>query len=147
MEHGAAFRSLLVSNLNPSEHVVAHQNMCSGNKNPLEQALNRFKPNTAFRMTNVQFQGNAPQEYLHTPLKFVVQILGSKFDPLLHTSADQIVQHQPSMALSEIKELTQHQRFDVTALVKTVSEPRNAATTRCVFDITIMDESASEYAV
>ena len=57
------------------------------------------------------------------------------------------MQPQPSMALSDIKELTQHQRVDVTALVKTVSEPRNVANNRCVFDIIIMDESASEYDV
>ena len=76
-KQSAAFRCLLVSCLNPSEYAVAQQNMRSGNKNPLEQALKRFKENTAFRMTNVQFQGNAPQEYLHTPLKFVVQIQGS----------------------------------------------------------------------
>ena len=98
-------------------------------------------------MTHVQFQENTPQEYLHTPLKFVVQIQGSKFDSLLNTSPDQLVQPEPSTTLSEIKELTNHQRFDVTALVKSVSQPRNVTDNRCVVDIIIMDESASEYAV
>ena len=121
--------------------------MRNGNKRPLEQALNRFKVNTAFRMTNVQFQGNCAQEYLHTPQKFVIQIQGSKFDSLLNTSTHQIVQPQPSMTLKEIKDLTKHQRFDVTALVKSVGQPRNATDNRCVVDIIIMDESASEYAV
>ena len=81
-------------------------------------------------MTNVQFQANAPQEYLHTPLKFVVQIQGSKIDSLLNSSTDQIVQPQPSMTLSEIKELSKHQRFDVTALVKSVGGSRTVANDR-----------------
>ena len=121
--------------------------MRSGNKNPLEQALKRFKANTAFRMTNVQFQGNCPQEYLHTPQTFVVQIQGSKVDSLLNTSTHQLVQPQPSMALSEIKDLTKHQRFYVTALVKPVGEPRNVTDDRSVVDIIIMDESANECGV
>ena len=51
------------------------------------------------------------------------------------------------MTLIEIKELTKHQRFDVTALVKSVSEPRTVGSDRCVVDIIIMDESASDFAV
>ena len=121
--------------------------MRNSNKKPLEDALKRFKANTGFRMTNVQIQGNAPQEYLHTPLKFVIQMQGSSFDPLLNTHSDRIVQPEPSMTLSEIKELQKHQRLDVTALVKTVREPRKVTDTRCVVDVVIMDESARDYAV
>ena len=123
-KRGAAFRCLLVSMLNPSEYVVAQQSMRNGNRAALDATLHRYRPNTAFRMTNVQFQGNAIQEYMHTPLKVVVQMQSSKFDPILNASANQVVQPQPSMTLSEVKELTKRQRFDVTALLESVSEPR-----------------------
>ena len=98
-------------------------------------------------MTNVQFQGNTPQEYLNTPLKYIVQIQGTRFDPLLNASTNQTIQPEPSMTVGEVKELTKHQRFDVTALVKEVREPRKVTDTRSVVDIIIMDESAQHYTV
>ena len=141
-KHGAAFRCLLVSMRNPSEYATAQLSMRGNNKGPLEAALQRFDTNNAFRMSKVQFQSNTHQEYLHTPLKFVIQIQGSKFDPILKKNADEKVQPEPSMTLSEIKELTKHQRFDVTALVTSVSEPTDVKRDRCPVDITIMDDSA-----
>ena len=146
-KHGAAFRCLLVSRLNPSEYAMAQQFMRSGNKSPLDAVAKRFQANTLWRMSMVQFQGNAQQEYMHTPVKLVVQIQGSKFDPLLNDKADQTMQPQPSMTLSEIKELTKHQRFDVTALVKSVGAQKKGNQNRCVVDITIMDESSSDLPV
>lgn len=146
-KQGAAFRCLLVSMRNPSEYTTAQLNMRGNNKGTLEAAMQRFSANTAFRMSKVQFQSNAQQEYLHTPLKFVVQIQGSKFDPIMKKNADQIVQPEPSMTLSEIKELTKHQRFDVTALVTSVGEPKDVRQDRCPVDITIMDDSAIDYDV
>ena len=141
-KHGAAFRCLLVSMRNPSEYATAQLSMRGNNKGPLEAALQRFDTNNAFRMSKVQFQSNTQQEYLHTPLKFVVQIQGSKFDPILKKNADEKAQPEPSMTLSEIKELTKHQRFDVTALVTSVSDPTDVKRDRCPVDITIMDDSA-----
>lgn len=41
-----------------------------------------FTENAMFRMSSVQFQSNVKQEYMHTPLKCVVKIAESKFDPL-----------------------------------------------------------------
>ena len=100
----------------PSQYVLAQIDMRGANKEPLEAAKKRFTENTGFRMSRVQFQSNAQQEYMHTPPKFIEQINGSTVDPLINATAEQIIQAQPGMTLSEIKELRQHQRFDVTAL-------------------------------
>ena len=48
------------------------------------------------------------------------------------------------MSLSDIKDLRQHQRFDVTALVSEVAEPHNATPERQVTCITIIDQSAPD---
>ena len=73
-------------------------------------------------MSAVRFQSNAAQEYIHTPLKIVVDLGNTKLDPLLSRAEGQIIQAQPALTLSEINELQQSQRFDVIALVEQVSD-------------------------
>ena len=51
------------------------------------------------------------------------------------------------MTIREVKELMQHQRFDVTALVASVGEIRNANQERCVVKVTIIDDSAAQSTV
>ena len=84
---------------------------------------------------------------MNTPQKFVALISGTKFDPLLNSNTNHIVQPEPSMTLREIKDLTQRQRFDVTALVKSISEVRKATEERSVVDIVLMDDSSTEKTV
>ena len=91
-KQGAAFRCLLVSLQDPSQYVAAQLTMRSANRDPLEAAEKRFIENTAFLMTSAQFQTNVKQEYMHTPLKCIVQIAGSKFDPLMKIRDDPIIQ-------------------------------------------------------
>ena len=146
-KQGTAYRCYLISCRNPSQYVAAQQLMRNGNRNALDRVYQRLKANTCFHMSNVQLNGNTQQEFMNTPQKFVVLISGTKFDPLLNSNTNQIVQPEPSMTLREIKDLTQRQRFDVTALVKSISEPRKATEERSVVDIVLMDESSTEKTV
>ena len=146
-KQGTAYRCYLISCRNPSQYVAAQQLMRNGNRNALDRVYQRLKANTCFRMSNVQLNGNTQQEFMNTPQKFVVLIPGTKFDPLLNSNTNQIVQPEPSMTLREIKDLTQRQRFDVTALVKSISEVRKATQERSVVDIVLMDESSTEKTV
>ena len=77
-------------------------------KEPLEEAKKKFAENKCFRMSAVHFQSNTAQEYLHTPLKFVVDLSRTKLDPLLSRAEGQLLQAQPSSSLSEISELQQN---------------------------------------
>ena len=138
---GAAFRCLVVSASNPSHYAVG-QIVMRGSMAPLEAAQKRFPENKHFRLSRVQFQANAQQEFIHTPVKLLVQLGRSSLDPLLSQEDGQVVQPEPGMTLSDIKGLRQHQRFDVTALVSEVGETRNATTERQVTDIRIIDQSA-----
>ena len=96
--------------------------MRNDKKEPLERAKERFTENKCFRMSAVHFQSNAAQEYIHTPIKIVVDLGNTKLDPLLSRAEGQIIQAQPALTLSEINELQQSQRFDVIALVEQVSD-------------------------
>ena len=51
------------------------------------------------------------------------------------------------MTIREVKELTRYQRFDITALVASVGEMRNATQERGVVKVTIIDDSAAESTV
>ena len=141
---GAAFRVLLVSLTNPSHYVKGEIIMRNDKKEPLEQAKNRFAENKCFRMSAVHFQSNTAQEYLHTPLKFVVDLSRTKLDPLLSRAEGQVIQAQPSQTLSEINELQQNQRFDVIALVEQVGDPLPTQNGRVRRQIQIIDQSAPD---
>ena len=119
--------------------------MMRGNKREtLDQAFKRFKENTPFLMSSVQFPISVNQQYIHTPLKMIVDMNGSKFDPIMKTNADEVIQAQPGMTLSEVKELMQNQQFDITALVSNLGKMRKATQDRSVMEVTIIDNSASE---
>ena len=51
---------------------------------PLENAKQFFAENACFRMSKVEFQAGVQQEYLHTPLKFSVDLKKTKFDRLVN---------------------------------------------------------------
>ena len=121
---GAAFRCLLVYLPDPSQYVKGEILMIPcRNMKPLEEAKEKFKENKSFHMHLVKFQANTAQEYLHTPQKFVVNLSTTTFDPLMSKAQGEVIIPQPSMTLSEINDLKQNQRFDVTALVEQVEDP------------------------
>ena len=95
-------------------------------------------------MSGVHFQTNTAQEYVHTPQKFVVNMARTKFDPLMSKGDGQIVQPQPSMTLHEINDLKQNQRFDVTALVGEMGEPRPINNNRVRQQVKLIDQSAPD---
>ena len=142
---GAAFRGLLVSLSNPSHYVKGEILMRNDKKEPLEQAKKKFTENKSFRMSAVHFQSNTAQEFVHTPLKFVVDLSSTRLDPLLSRAEGQIIQAQPCLTLSEINELQQSQRFDVIALVEQVGDPvPTQKAGRVRRQIQIIDQSAPD---
>ena len=52
-----------------------------------------------------------------------------------------VIQPQPSMTLFDINELTQNQRFDVTALVEEVDEPQSTKNSRSRQSIKLIDNA------
>ena len=119
--------------------------MRNDKKEPLEQAKKKFAENKCFRMSAVHFQSNTAQEFMHTPLKFVVDLSSTRLDPLLSRAEGQIIQAQPGLTISEINELQQSQRFDVIALVEQVGDPvPTQKAGRVRRQIQIIDQSAPD---
>ena len=96
-------------------------------------------------MSKVVFLSNAAQAYLHAPLKQMVSLEKTKFDPVLSKADGQQVNAQPTMTLSEMQELQQNQLFDVTALVADISDGKPAGSTgRYVRDVKLIDQSGED---
>ena len=80
---GAEFRCLFVSVRNPSQYVVARRSMRSGNKAPLQAALEKFKDGLKFRFSRVALEGSVKQEFVHTPIKLRIDLRYTKAEPLM----------------------------------------------------------------
>jgi len=120
-KRGESFKCLLVSVEDPSCYIQARVALRGDNREPLQKAVSKFDGNKCFRMSQVEFYPNAAQAYLHAPLKLVVNLSRTKFDPVMNRTDGQEFQAQPAMTLSEIQELQQNQFFDATALVATLA--------------------------
>ena len=141
IKQGATFRTILVSTDNPQQYLAAELAMRSDNIEPLDKALAKFKDGLHFRMTAVRLKNGQQQEYMHTPLKMVVDVQNTKFDPRLQSSTSDVPQltAEPSLSVAHCKSLCNTQRFDITGLVVKVSDPRTGGPDREVRDVTIID--------
>ena len=102
---GSAFRCLLVSHLDEGAYIAAEITMRASNKAPLNKAMEKYVHGLSFRISDVKLQSHARQEYLHTPLKLVVELDKTQADPLLASAAINGIEPKPSMPLGSIKQL------------------------------------------
>ena len=109
----------------------------------LNKAASKYKENLCFSVTKVALLTDTKQQFLHCPLKAVVDLGKTHADPLLAgTCGVTNLQAQPPMTLNQIQELTVYQRFDVTALVAGVdNNPRDVTPNRKVIDVRLLDAS------
>jgi hypothetical protein len=79
----------------------------------------------------------------YSPLKLMVDLGKTHVDPLLEGCCGiDNLQAQPPMTLREVQELSQSQRFDVTALVARVDDnPREIPASRRVINVQLLDAS------
>lgn len=141
---GSAFRCLLVSHLDEGAYIAAEIAMRGSNKAPLTKAMEKYTHGLSFRISNVKLLSHNKQEYLHTPLKLVVELDKTQADPLLASAAINGIEPKPSMPLSSIKQLVQNQRFDITALIKSMDDPRDVGGGRQVSNIVLIDEADAD---
>ena len=141
---GKAFRCTLVSDLDPSQYVNAYVQMRSDNTTPLREAEAKFKAGLKFRISKVALDNSAKQEFLHTPLKQKIDLAKTKVVPLMQEKEGATVQPSPSMCIKDCTLLQQSQRFDVTALVDSLSEVRSVSDTREVVKVTLIDDSGED---
>ena len=143
-KEGSAFRCLLVSHLDEGAYIAAEIAMRASNKAPLNKAMEKYVHGLSFRISNVKLLSHHKQEYLHTPLKLVVELDKTQANPLLASAAINGIAPKPSMPLSSIKQLVQSQRFDITALIKSMDDPRPVGGGRQVSTIVLIDEADAD---
>ncbi|CAK9022774.1 unnamed protein product [Durusdinium trenchii] len=110
----------------------------------LEAAAARFQVGLHFEMKSVVFLQKEVAEYIHTPLKVVLDLRQTHFDSVLQGQFPNFCLGPPTR-LKDILELTDgRQRFDITSLVRLRGDPRTVTTRqgqRVAQDVVLRDES------
>ena len=134
-------RCILVSDCDPSKYVAAEWR--DKNRQALIAAERKCAANLRFCISKVSMSSRTKQEYLHCPVRQVIALNKCHMDPLLQTGTGS-VQPQPSMSLKDVEKLTQSCRFDVTALVHSIGNPRAVTTSRKVMTVQLLDASGPD---
>jgi len=140
---GATFRCLIVCLEDPQHYATAELTMRGTSRKPLEDAQGKFKAGLQFRMNSTRLKGNIKQEFLHTPLKLVIDLTATKFDPILQASSGDgaHLAAEPVMTTAQCRALRSPQRFDLTALIDGISDARPGGANREVRDVMLVDGS------
>ena len=94
-KEGQTFRCILVSTSNQQQYIRAELAKKGDDAKPLEKTYINFKEYLRLRMANVSLRADVKQEYLHTPQKILVNLFGTKFDPLMAVSSGDVAQLTP----------------------------------------------------
>ena len=143
MKNGKSFRCLLVSTQDRAQYLAANLTMKGTNDKPLREAQAKFKEYHLFRMDKTRLKTDVQQQYIHSPVKVVVDVGGTRFDALVVSGdgdAEQLAP-EPPMTVADCVELDSSQQFDVTALVEHVSPEREVTDARKVRDVILVDGS------
>ena len=110
----------------------------------LEKAKDMFKEHLRFRMTRARLKNDMKQEYIHTSIKQVVDLNGTKFDPLMARGDAEQLAPEPSITVAACAQYKQSQRFDITALTSKVGDEILVNSARRVINITLIDGTLLE---
>ena len=137
------FRAILVDRNDPASYCLAeYRKKPTEGVKAFEPIAKKMKDGLGFRLTRVALH-DTKQEYIHSPKKVVINLAASKLDPIL-ASGGSAPKPLPAMTVAEVLGFNANQRFDITALVDSVSEtPRQLGSARQVFDVFLVDDSKS----
>ena len=106
-------------------------------------AKTKFQDQTTWKVSQVSLTNDKPL-YLGSPVKVVIDMNSTSFQPMMQTTVTMPAQPTPSEDLATLLESPNNQRVDVLALVVSVGEARVATTSqgqRTIVDIKIRDHS------
>ena len=109
----------------------------------VDQAAQQFKVDTMWRLTHVNFTDDN-KSYVNTPFKHVIDMGKSKMTAVLNSLYVMPKAPAPPATLAEILQITNSQRFDVTGVVVSTTQPKFVDTKqghRAVIDVTVVDQS------
>ena len=97
-----------------------------------------------FIMKQIGFVKQSKSAYLSAPKRDVVDPVIATAEAVVAQGTASAVQPCPSGTVGEKLHLKQEQRFDLTALIKTISQTREAGPERRCFDVELIDGSTNE---
>ena len=115
------FRCMLVSTTKPQVYCVGEVRVGKGRPRAREEALQKFTEGLIFRRWREGKEGE--KQYMHAPHNVVVDLGSTRAVPVLARPGAQLVR-APETTLAECAGFTMDQQFDITALVKDMSETR-----------------------
>lgn len=140
---GVTFKCLLVDDADPQYYCHAEFKKTAKNEIAYKEAVEKYIPGATFVFKRVAFVEAAKASYLSAPKREVVNLQSTTAEAVIVIGVNKVsaVQPCPTGSVADKAELQQNQRFDITALIKTVSECRAAGTERSCFDVELLDGS------
>ena len=133
------FRCDLVSTSAPTFYCLGEVKKTKEQKKAHVDALEKFKAGLKFRLSKAVLNAESKAEYNSTTHKVTVNLLASHLDPLLQGPV--AFKPEPTTTCADCVKIRKFQHFDITALIKRVSEPRNSKNGQLVRDFFLLDGS------
>ena len=139
-----AFKCLLVDVNDPTCYCHAEYKKTGKNEKSYQAALKKFTEGAVFIMKQFAFHKQSKSSYLSAPKREVVDLALTTAEAVVGLGKPSAIQPCPSGTVCEKLHLKQDQRFDLTALIKTISPVREAGSERQCFDLEFIDGSTNE---
>ena len=140
-KEGRAFRCHLVMPEDPSMYCLAEvarfDPLTPPKLKSLAEMEAKFKDGLEFIISKVALNNEIKQEYLSTPIKATVLLEKTKCEPVMQTGGAK--QPAPRFSCADCVQLNNKYAFDLTALVASVSEPRQINGLRYVRNLGLID--------
>jgi hypothetical protein len=134
------FRSLLIDPNDFSQYLVGTLKMKDGKEQPLKNMSEKMKPGLRFKLSKISIESTKP-EYISTTKKMAINLANTHLDPILQEVKGQPPTPQPTLSVAACLGFKKNQRFDIIALVASVSVARPAGPNRHVVDVGLVDGS------
>ena len=141
----SSFKCLLIDVDDPTCYCHTEYKKSGKNSQNYEFAMKKFnKEGAVFIMKQIGLVKQSKSAYLSAPKRDVVDLALTTATAVVGLGQARVVQPCPPGTVGEKLHLKQDQRFDLTALIKTISPARDAGPERRCFDVELIDGSTNE---
>ena len=141
---GTTFKCLLVDSADPTYYCHAECKKTKKSATAYEAAKTKYTEGATFMFSKIAFVEDARAAFLSAPKREVIHLLESTSRACVELSPTACpLQPCPSGSVADKLQLHDSQRFDITALVTSVSTLRAAGAERKAFDVSLLDGSSN----
>ena len=140
--NGTTFKCHLVDTIDPRSYCHAEFKKTKKDETAYEAAKAKFQNGATLVFSKIAFHDSAKTAYLSAPKREVIDLAKSTATQSLDSASNACaVQPCPTGSVAQNHALKNNQRFDILALVKSVSDLRPAGPGRKVFEVCLLDGS------